>query len=91
MEAAGRSRRAARPPSKAAAALARLAAIKAGGSKASDLYECKEEEAVYDLVEEEEYADIVSKRRDQGGKLLIFQPVTMSQRLSVHLRQQPAG
>ena len=67
MEGGGRSRRAARPVSKAAAALAKLAELKRGGVKASALYECKEEEAVYDLVEEDEYADIVAKRRDEGG------------------------
>lgn len=66
MEAGGRLKRAARPASKAATALAKLAELRRGGKNAT-LYECKEEEAVYDIVEEDEYAQIVAKRRDEGG------------------------
>ena len=62
-----RSRRAARPASKAAGALAKLAELRRSGAKHGAVYDVKEEENVYDVVEESEYADIVAKRRDAGG------------------------
>lgn len=63
----GRSRRAARPASKAAGALARLREIRSSGAKHGAIYDIKEEEKVYDVVEEDEYADIVARRRGEGG------------------------
>ena len=54
--------------SKAANALAQLKELRATGKKHADVYELKEEDAVYDEVEEEEFARMVSKRREEGGK-----------------------
>ena len=53
---------------KAANALAQLKELRATGKKHADVYQLKEEEAVYDEVEEEEFAKMVSKRREEGGK-----------------------
>ena len=74
-----RSRRT-RAPKRGAAALAQLQSLRGGdeGDDASaaprrrrqlDTYEVKEEAAVYDVVDEDEYADIVAKRRREGGEL----------------------
>lgn len=49
-------------------ALAELAELRKTGGKRADKYELKEEEAVYDEVDEDEYARIVQKRREEGGK-----------------------
>ena len=68
-EPAGRSRRAVRPASKAAGALAQLAELRRTGVKQVNAYEFKEEEAVFDVVAEDEYADIVARRRGDGGAL----------------------
>lgn len=70
----GRSRRIARPASKAAGALARLKELKSSGAKHGTVYDLKEEEKVYDVVEEAEYAGIVARRRDEGGSLHSAQP-----------------
>ena len=69
-----------RAPKRGAAALAELAALRRGGGGGGDAdagaaaaktrldaFELKEEGAVYDVVTEEEYADLVSKRRREGG------------------------
>ncbi|KDD73436.1 hypothetical protein H632_c2178p0, partial [Helicosporidium sp. ATCC 50920] len=53
--------------SKAKGALAELAELRKSGQKRADVYEVKEEEAVYDIVDETKYAEIVQKRRDAGG------------------------
>ncbi|KAK9841868.1 hypothetical protein WJX81_008187 [Elliptochloris bilobata] len=70
MEDGGRSRRAARPPSKAAGALAQLAELRRTGVKRVSAYEFKEEEPVFDVVAEDEYADIVAKRRGDAGDFI---------------------
>ncbi len=72
MEGGGRSKRAARPAKKHAIALAKLAEIKRNGGKRGEDPICKEEEAVYDIVEDDEYARIVAKRRDEGAAPLQF-------------------
>ena len=68
-EPAGRSRRAVRPASKAAGALAQLAELRRTGVKHVNAYEFKEEEAVFDVVAEDEYAGIVARRRGDAGAL----------------------
>ena len=67
MENGTRSRRAARPANKAATALAKLTEIRRNGGKRGEDHQCKEEDAVYDIVDEDEYARIVAKRRNEGG------------------------
>ena len=49
-------------------ALAELAELRKSGGKRADNYEVREEENVYDEVDEDEYARIVQKRREEGGK-----------------------
>ena len=51
-------------------ALAELAELRKTGGKRVDKYEAKEEENVYDEVDEDEYARIVQKRREDGGKIV---------------------
>ena len=53
--------------SKAASALAELRALKASGKKRIDTYEVKEEESVYDVLDDEEYGKLVTKRRQEAG------------------------
>lgn len=71
MEDGGRAQRQAvvngRGGSKFKNALAELAELRKTGAKRADLYEFKEETAVYDEVDEDEYARIVQKRREEGG------------------------
>lgn len=50
-------------------ALEALKAARDGTAKRADAYEVYQEEAVYDEVPEEEYAQLVSKRRKEGGAL----------------------
>lgn len=66
----GRSRRVVQSSTKAgvAAALAKLNAVQAGGKRV-ETFELKEEAAVYDVVDEEEYATLVTKRRIEAGRL----------------------
>jgi hypothetical protein len=74
---AGRGRRE-RAPKRGAAALAELAALRRGGGggdgesgapkKRLDAFELKDEGAVYDVVDEDEYAELVAKRRREGGE-----------------------
>ena len=52
--------------SKAAAALAQLAELRRTGKKQADLYELKEEEDLYDEVDEDEYAKRIAKEREEG-------------------------
>lgn len=52
---------------RAKGALAELAALRKSGGKRVTNFELVEEEPVYDVVDEEQYAQIVKKRRDQGG------------------------
>lgn len=65
----GRSRRNARPSNKAKNALDELRELRRTGAKRIDTYEVKEEAAVYDTVGEDEYADIVAKRREKAGMI----------------------
>lgn len=53
-------------------ALAELAELRKSGGKRANTFELKEEEAVYDEVDDEEYARIVQKRREEGGALTNF-------------------
>lgn len=55
--------------SKAKQALAELAALRRSGTKRVDTFEVEEETPVYDVVDEEQYAKIVKKRRDEGGEV----------------------
>ncbi|PNH02378.1 DNA polymerase alpha catalytic subunit [Tetrabaena socialis] len=47
-------------------ALEQLKAARAGAGKRALAYEVKEEDAVYDVVDDHQYAEIVKKRRDAG-------------------------
>ena len=53
---------------KVRSALAELAELRKSGGKRADRFEVKEEEAVYDVVDEKEYARIVQQRREEGGE-----------------------
>ena len=61
-----RSRREAKKhgQTKAAGALARLAELRGGKKQTFDI---KEEEDVFDTMDDDEYAQHVSKRREEGG------------------------
>lgn len=48
-------------------ALDELRELKKSGKKRVDEYEFQEEDNVYDEVNEDEYARIVQKRREEGG------------------------
>ncbi len=48
-------------------ALAEIIALRKSGARRVDTFEVKEEEPVYDVVDEDQYAQIVKKRRDEGG------------------------
>lgn len=48
-------------------ALDELRELKKSGKKRVDEYEVQEEDNVYDEVNEDEYARIVQKRREEGG------------------------
>lgn len=52
---------------KARSALAELAELRKSGARRADAYEIKEEEAVYDVVDEAQYSKLVQKRREEGG------------------------
>ena len=69
MEGEGRSKRQVGPRGgKArASALQELAELRKTGGKRADRFEIKEEEQVYDVVDEEQYARLVQKRREEGG------------------------
>ena len=57
----------------AAAASAGAAATASGPSRRRrqlDDFEVKDADAVYDVVDEDEYADLVAKRRREGGEIL---------------------
>eukprot|EP00967_Tisochrysis_lutea_P003854 scaffold4607_cov16-Tisochrysis_lutea.AAC.1 len=49
-------------------ALSKLKAAREGGDKRALTYEAKKEEGLYDVLEDEEYAKLVAKRRDEGVK-----------------------
>lgn len=67
----GRSRRVVQNKSATtvASALAQLNAARSG-AKRLDTFELKEEKAVYDVVDDEQYAQLVTKRRIEAGVLL---------------------
>ncbi len=71
MEEGGRARRAVvqngRGGVKVKSALQELAELRKSGAKRVDRFELKEEEAVYDVVDDAEYAKLVQKRREEGG------------------------
>lgn len=75
MDGARPSRRAVlqeKPKTKSRAdALAELATLRRTGGKRADNYEPKEEERVYDEVDDAEYAEHVKKKREEGGALAI--------------------
>ena len=63
----GRSRRVVEEkPSRVAGALAQLAAAKAGQKRALN-FEVKQEDAIYDVVDDEQYEQITAKRRMDAG------------------------
>ena len=64
------ARREASRPNRARANLAKLAELKRSGRKQIDAYEIKEEQAVYDLLADDEYAELVQDRRAKGGQQL---------------------
>jgi hypothetical protein len=53
--------------SSAAQALANMKAVREGGGKAMDACKIEDEEAVYDVVSDEEYSKIAAKRRQAAG------------------------
>ena len=67
----GRARRTAatlpRGGVKVKSALEQLAELRKTGAKRVDTFEVREEEAVYDVVDDAEYAKLVQKRREEGG------------------------
>ena len=68
---AGRSRRTgASRAGNAQAALQRLKAQRESGTKHAIAYEGKDEEAIFDTVQEDEYVGLVAKRREEAGMLL---------------------
>ncbi|PSC73303.1 DNA polymerase alpha catalytic subunit [Micractinium conductrix] len=75
MEEGGRARRAVtqngRGGKKVKSALAELAELRASGAKRVDSFEVREEEAVYDEMDEAQYAKLVKKRREEGGGFVV--------------------
>jgi DNA polymerase alpha subunit A len=68
MEESGRSKRSAAGPRKACGALQQLQELRRTKTKQASVYEIKEEAPVYDVVDDDDYADIVAKRRREGGQ-----------------------
>lgn len=65
------SRREKKPArAKAANALAAMAELRKTGKRQADTYEVKEEDDVYDMVDEEQYERLVSKRQKEVGQYL---------------------
>lgn len=58
---------------KAKGALEQLKASREGGHKRIDAFQVREEEALYDVVDEQQYAQLVSKRRQEAGKFIVGQ------------------
>ena len=63
----GRSRRAAPRNNIKSKALSELAALRRGEVKRADQFDLKEEEDVYDIVDERTYKELVAKRREENG------------------------
>lgn len=57
--------------SKVSGALAALTAAREGGRRRGETFEIENEEAVYDVVDEEEYAKLVAKRRVEADEFLV--------------------
>ena len=72
-----RARRAGKPVSKAKTSLAQLAELRRTGGKRVHDFELTEEDAVYDEVQEQDYAKLVQDRREQAGHLMIYQKCLM--------------
>ena len=67
----GRSRRTnASRAGNAKAALEKLRAQRESGTKHAIAYEVREEAAIFDAVQEDEYAGLVAKRREEAGESL---------------------
>ncbi len=64
-----RARRPAKPASKAKTSLAQLAELRRTGAKRVHNFELKEEDAVYDEVQEQDYAKLVQDRREEAGQM----------------------
>lgn len=52
---------------KAKGALAQLRALRESGKKHLDDYEVREEDDVYEVMDDAEYSKLVNKRRQEGG------------------------
>ena len=70
MEDGARTRRQPKQPggSKAKSALAQLAELRRTGAKRAETYECPSEDAVYDEMEEDDYARLVVERQREAGR-----------------------
>lgn len=65
----GRSRRTgANRATKARGALHQLEEQRRSGTKHAAAYEVKDEGAIYDVIDDDEYDKLVAKRRDEAGK-----------------------
>lgn len=56
---------------KARQALEQLKAARTGGVRRAEAYEYQGEAALYDVVDEQQYAEIVRKRREEGGGFVV--------------------
>lgn len=54
-------------------ALAALAAAREGGTKRAATFEVKEEEALYDVVDDEQYQQLQAKQKIEAGEWLVVQ------------------
>ena len=94
MEGEGRARRTTagttRGRTGAKSALQELAELRKSGGKRVDRFELKEEEAVYDVVDDAEYAKLVQKRREEGGAWAEDAGGSDRRAMQVQLRAQEA-
>eukprot|EP00959_Pyramimonas_sp_CCMP1952_P465681 9488745-Pyramimonas_sp.AAC.2 len=65
------TRRNANRSEQAKSSLAGLLALRESGKKRVEQFECAEEEDIYDMVEEKDYADLVAKRRKETGGFVV--------------------
>lgn len=66
----GRSKRSVSGPKLTTEAFKQLQELRKTKAKHASVYEVKEEQPVYDVVDDDDYADIVAKRRREGGKMI---------------------
>lgn len=66
----GRLKRHVPGPSSTNGALKQLQELRRTKAKHASVYEVKEEQPVYDVVDDDDYADIVAKRRREGGNVI---------------------